>query len=297
MLNLKDLSKIYDKYQDSFDVKVEEFTIGNKHFNFNSKPAILGIINLSTDSWYKSSICYTPEQAIRRGKVLTAQGADMVDIGSESVGKTAARVEDFKQKSQILPVLKGLNQDNVLTSVETYYPEVARACLQAGANVINLTGGEHSQEIYKAVSEFDAGIIICYLQGKNPKEVGEYKLTDDPINFVYDYFAKEVEIATKLGVRKIFLDPGMGFAYSNFGSQHKSLRIKYQIQTLLSSFRLRKIGFPVCNVAPNPAEFFGEEFESSQAFTAVLAILGKSDFIRTHEVVKVQGVLDTLSYF
>jgi len=297
MLSLKDLYEIYDKHQDSFDATVEEFTIGNKHFNFNSRPAILGVINLSTDSWYKNSICYTPEQAIRRGKVLTVQGADLVDIGSESTGATAARVEDFQQKSQVLPVLKTLKQENVLTSIETYYPEVARVCLQAGANVINLTGGENSEEIYKAVSEFDAGIIICYLQGRNAREVGEYKFTDDPVNFVYEYFAREIETATKLGVRKIFIDPGMGFAYQNFDHKHKSLRIKYQIQTLLNSFRFRKLGFPVCNIVPTSLECFGEEFRSSQAFTAVLATLGKSDLMRCHEVAKVKGVLDTLSLF
>ena len=104
MLSFKYLQEIYNKYQDSFDAEVAEFSLGNKHFNFNSQPAILGVINLSTDSWYKSSICYTPEQAIRRGKVLTAQGADIVDIGSESTGRNAAKVEDFKQKSRVLPV-------------------------------------------------------------------------------------------------------------------------------------------------------------------------------------------------
>ena len=297
MLSFKDLYEIFDKHQDSFDAKVEEFTIGNKHFKFNSEPAILGVINLSTDSWYKSSICYSSQQAISRGKILTAQGADIIDIGTESTGATAARVDDFKQNSQVLPVLKILNQENILTSIETYYPEVARVCLQAGANVINLTGGENSQEIYQAVSEFDAGIIICYLQGKNPREVGEYKLTDDPLEFVYDYFAKEIETATKLGVKKIFIDPGMGFPYKNFSSEKKSLRIKYQIQTLLNSFRLRKLGFPICNVVPTSLECFGEEFRSAQVLTAVLAALGKSDLIRTHEVPKVKGVLDTFSLF
>ncbi|MBW4594077.1 MAG: dihydropteroate synthase [Brasilonema angustatum HA4187-MV1] len=297
MLTLEDIYNIYAKHQDSFNAKVEEFTIGNKHFNFNSRQAILGVVNLSTDSWYKNSICYSSEQAVRRGVVLTDQGADIVDIGTESTALTAARVEDFQQKSQLLPVLKTLNQKGVLTSIETYYTEVARECLRAGANVINLTGGENSQDIYRAVSEFDAGIIICYLQGKNVREVGEFTFTEDPIDLVYDYFAKEIETATKLGVRKIFIDPGMGFGYQNFYYKHKSQRIRYQIQTLLNSFRLRKLGFPVCNIVPTALECFGEEFRSSQAFTAVLAILGKSDLLRTHEVAKVKGVLDTLSLF
>lgn len=77
MLTLADIYEVYDKHKDEYNTEVEEFTIGSKKFNFNSQTAILGIVNLSTDSWYKTSICYTPEQAIRRGKVLTAQGATL----------------------------------------------------------------------------------------------------------------------------------------------------------------------------------------------------------------------------
>ena len=298
MLTLAEIYEIYDKYKDDYNTQIEEFSIGNKKFNFNSQTSILGIINLSQDSWYKQTISYTPEQAIRRGKVLTLQGADIIDIGTESTVKTAARVDELKQTSQLLPILKTFSQEGVLTSVETYYPEVARECLKAGANVINFLGTEHSEEIYQAVADFDAAIIICYVEGKHARDVGEFDFTSgrDMINVLYDYFEKEIEIATKIGVRKIFVDPALTVGYTNLYYQdNTSNRIKYQIETLLNAFRFRKLGFPVFNQIPTAIEIFGEEFRSAQVFTAVFAALGKNDMIRTHEVAKVKALLETLS--
>lgn len=299
MLTLAEIYEVYDKYKDDYNTQIEEFSIGNKKFNFNSQTSILGIINLSQDSWYKQTISYTPEQAIRRGKVLTLQGADIIDIGTESTVKTAARVDELKQTSQLLPILKTFSQEGVLTSVETYYPEVARECLKAGANVINFLGTEHSEEMYQAVADFDAAIIICYVEGKHARDVGEFDFTSgrDMINVLYNYFEKEIEIATKIGVKKIFIDPAVGVGYTNFYYQHKNVsnRMRYQIETLLNAFRLRKLGFPVFNQIPTALEIFGEEFRSAQVFTAVFAALGKNDMIRTHEVAKVKALLETLS--
>ena len=295
MLTLENLYEIQEQYNDALKVKVEEFSIGNKEFNFNSEPAILGVVNLSRDSWYRESVCLSSEQAIRRGIMLKAQGADFVDIGAESTLPNAERVEDVRQQSKILPVLEALNQEGVLTSIETYYPQVARECLRVGANIINLTGSQDNKEIYQQVSEFDAGVIICYVQGKNVREVDDFDFGNDPTDLMYDYFAKEIELATKLGVRKIFVDAGLGFYYKNL--QDSSLRIRFQMKTFLNTFRLRKLGFPVCHALPHAFEYFGEEVRSAEPFFAVLAALGKTDLFRTHEVPKIKAVLDTLNLF
>jgi len=300
MLTLEDIYEVYDKHKDDYNTQVEEFTIGHKKFNFNSQTALLGIMNLSTDSWWNHAVCYTAEQAISRGKVLTAQGADIVDIGAEASSKNTKRADDLKQNSLLLPVIETLSQEGVLTSIETYYPEVARECFKAGANVINFTGAENSEEMYRVVAEFDAAIIICYIQGaKHARDVGEFdfKSGKDPIDVLYDYFGKEIETATKLGVRKIFLDPAVGIGYSNFYCQYKyvSSRLGYQVRTILNAFRLRKLGFPVFNQIPTALEVFGEEVRSAQVFTAVFAALGRSDILRTHEVSKIKAVLECMS--
>src|SRR5439155_26300847 len=101
--------------------------IGGQAFSFNSQPAIMGVINLSPDSWYRESVCLSAESAIQRGQVLHAQGAQIIDIGAESTLAHAARVDEANQNSRLLPVIKGLRAANILVSVETYQLAVTRA--------------------------------------------------------------------------------------------------------------------------------------------------------------------------
>ncbi|HYW20990.1 MAG TPA: dihydropteroate synthase [Nodularia sp. (in: cyanobacteria)] len=301
MLTLKDLCQIYEAHASEYDTQIPGFSIGNKAFDFNQRTAILGIINLSKDSWWNHAICYTPEQAINRGRMLTAQGADIIDIGTEATSSKASRTEEESQIEQLKPLLQTFSQENILTSVETYYPSVAEATLKLGANVINFTGIEDSEEMYRVVADHDAAIIICYMQGKHARDIGDFDFSaaHDPTLLLYDFFAKEIEVATKLGIKKIFIDPAIGLSYSNFYYKHEYLsrRMRYQIDTLLTAFRLRKLGFPVFNQIPTALEVFGEELRSAQVFTAVFAALGKSDILRTHEVAKVRAVLDAMASY
>lgn len=301
MLTLETLHDLYDQRAASYHAKVAEFTIGHTYFEFNSEPAIMGVINLSTDSWNKESICYSPEQAIRRSLLLQAQGADIVDIGAESTQSEAARADALQQNRQILPILQTLSQQGILTSIETYYADVAEACLKAGANVINLSGSENNAAIYRQVAAFDAGVIICYVQGKNPREISAYSFAEskEPFDLLYEYFAREIEAATNLGVNKIFLDPGAGFTYPNLDYQtdQLSLHVSYKLRTFLTSFRLRTLGFPVCNQMNSLVECFVEEYPSGQLMSAIFALLGKTDLIRTHHVAKVKAAATALSLF
>src|SRR5213079_1202316 len=106
--------ELFEKHRAAATVRVREFNIAGHHFAFNSQPAIMGVINLSPDSWYRESVCLSVEQAIQRGKILDAQGADIVDVGAESTLAHALRVDEKEQKRKLLPVLKGLRAANVL---------------------------------------------------------------------------------------------------------------------------------------------------------------------------------------
>ncbi|MDE2714425.1 MAG: dihydropteroate synthase, partial [Verrucomicrobiota bacterium] len=120
--------------------EVRGFAIGKTHFDFNTAPRLMGVVNLSPDSWYQESVCLTTESAIERGKSLAKVGAALVDVGGESSVLDAERVEADEQASRLVPVVRGLSGEGVAVSAETYNPAVAEACLEAGAAVINLTG-------------------------------------------------------------------------------------------------------------------------------------------------------------
>ena len=295
MLTLEFLAGLLEKNRPAAQARVREFALGGQGFSFNSKPAIMGVVNLSAGSWYRESVCLSADAAIARGKVLAAQGAAIVDIGAESTLSNTELVGAELQNSKLLPVLSGLRAAGVLVSVETYHPEVARACLAAGANVLNLTGTERGETIYRAVAEHDAAVILCYVQGANVRTVGDFDLTADPVPAMYEFFAREIETATRCGVQKIFVDPGLGFYYRNL--QDSTVRVRHQMTTFLNTFRLRTLGFPTCHALPHAFEYFGEEVRSAEPFFAVLAALGKTDLFRTHEVPRIKAVLETMKAF
>jgi dihydropteroate synthase len=295
MLKLEYLAGLLEEHRAAAQARVKEFSIGGKPFTFNSQPAIMGVINLSPDSWYRESVCLNADAALQRARVLSAQGARIIDIGAESSLAQAALVDATAQSNRLVPVVKGLRAANLLISVETYQPEVARNCLEAGAHVLNLTGLERSAELFRMVAAHDAAVIICHVQGKNVRDVGDFNFTADPTAMLEEYFARQIELATRNGVEKIFIDPGLGFYYRNL--QDSAVRVRHQLTTFLNTFRLRQLGFPTCHALPHAFEYFGEEVRCAEPFFAVLAALGKTDLFRTHEVPRIKAVLDTLQIF
>ncbi len=275
--------------------RVREFQIGGELFRFNSNRYLMGVVNLSPDSWYRESVCLSTEAAIRRAQVLRSQGAHVIDVGAESTLSHAARIGDFAQNSKLLPVVRALVELGICVSVETYEPSVVRACLEAGAEIINLTGTVHFAEILPIVREHGGTIILCYVEGDHVRDVGDFNLREDPIPRMEGWFRRQIDTAVASGVENLIIDPGLGFYYQNL--QDSAVRVRHQMRTFLHTFRLRTLGFPVCHALPHAFEYFGEEVRCAEPFFAVLAALGKTDLFRTHEVARVKAVLDTLSSY
>jgi dihydropteroate synthase len=295
MLSLEQLRDLAESHGESLPATVAEFSVRGRTVASNSRKHLMGVINLSPDSWYRESVCLSAEAAIQRAFVLREQGADIVDLGAESSLAEAARAGEELQDSKLLPVLEGLRALGIPISVETYHVGVARRCLEAGAGVINLTGSEATEDFYRLARDFDAAVIVCFVRGRNVREAGDLDLDADPIAFLREYFAREVERAERVGLRKLFIDPGLGFYYRNL--RDGAVRVRHQMNVFLNTFRLRSLGYPVCHALPHAFEFFGEEVRCAEPFFAVLAALGKTDLFRTHEVAKTKAVLDTLNAF
>ena len=295
MLSLQHLSELYQAHAVAAHARVHEFAVGKTFFPFNTRPHLMGVINLSPDSWYRESVCLSADRAIQRGQVLAAQGADLIDVGAESTLAQAARCGVAEQNSKLIPVIRGLAAEGILISAETYHADVADACLEAGAQVLNLTGTEDAERIYSLAAEHDAAVIVCYVQGKDVRRVDDFEFSADPVGAMYEFFARAVDAATRRGVNRIFIDPGLGFYYRNL--QDSATRVAHQLRVFLHSFRLRALGYPICQALPHAFEYFGEEVRTAESFFAVLATLGKTDLFRTHEVPRVKAVLDTLAVY
>ena len=295
MLALEFLAQLAETHREALTARVREFSIDGEVFRFNSEPALMGVINLSPDSWYRESVCLTVDKAVERGKILRAQGARLVDVGAESTLGHAARLSGAEQNKKLLPVIRGLAAEKILVSVETYQPGVARACLEAGARVLNFTGTEKAGEVFRMAAHHAAAVIICYVQGRHVRAVGDFAFGADPAAAMKDYFSRLTELAAQKGVEKIVIDPGLGFYYRNL--QDSAVRVRHQMRVFLNTFRLRTLGFPVCHALPHAFACFGEEVRGAEPFFAVLAALGKTDLFRTHEVPRIKAVLDALKVF
>jgi dihydropteroate synthase len=293
MLSLDSLAALAREHAGDLSARVRDFSIKGVPFRSADRPHLMGVVNFSADSWYRESVVLSAEAAIARIRRLRAEGAHLVDLGAESSLAHAARADADTQTRTLLPVLRELAPEGFLLSVETYQPATARACLQAGAAVLNLTGTRPSEEVYRMVADHGAGLILCYVQGDNVRAVGDFVRTPDHAVALRDYFQREIERAVALGVQAIWIDPGLGFYYRNL--QDSTDRIRYQAETFLHTFRLRTLGWPVCHALPHAFEFFGDEVRSAESLFAVFALLGKTDLLRTHEIPKVRAVARTLA--
>lgn len=292
VLNLEYLAELAIRYRNELDLPVKSFGIKGSDVQFGREPALMGVVNLSRESWYRESVAPTVEAAIHRGNVLAAQGAAIIDLGAESTLPNAARVDASSQIEQLCPVIQGLSSVDALISVETYAPEVARACLEAGASVLNLTGTGDDKEAFDLAVEFGAAVILCFVKGENVREVSTLGDEGDPITPLVEHFAPRVEMAEAAGLERLFIDPGLGFYYGDLTDGRE--RVARQSEVFLNSFRLKQLGYPICQALPHAFDFFLEEVRTAEGVFAVLAAIGGCDLFRTHEVPRVRAVLETL---
>ncbi len=296
MFDLSVLRSLLERHGQTLGSPVAGFSIGGRPFDFNRRPALVGVINLSEDSWYRESICATEQEAIQRGQALAAGGADLVDIGAESTLPDAKKVSPAQQAARLAPVVEALSRQGILVSVEGYHPEVLEAAGRAGACVFNLTGAHEPAEALRLARRFDAAVVFCYLQGQNPREVTDFRFAEDMMAEMEGFFRERTELAKKLGVPRCILDPGLGFYYPNL--QDGKTRVNHQISTLLQTFRLNQLGFPTMNVLPHAPEIFGDTHRrAAEPFFAVLAMLGGTHLIRTHELEVVARIREVLALY
>lgn len=291
MITLADLAALHHTHADDWAAAVEPVVLDGPRgpVSIGDGPAtLMGCINLSRDSTYRESVATSPADAVRMGRIQAAQGAALIDLGAESSNARAARVTADDQIATLVPAVKELAAEAVV-SVETYEPEVVRACLEAGARVLNMTGRQHEEEMLALAAEYDAAVVMCFGVTSNVREIADVPPDADPMPVLLDHFAPRIAHARSLGVDKVVVDPGMGFYYGNLVDP--MTRAQHQARVLTQTFRLRPLGVPVCNVLPHTYDLFGDEFRKAEGFYGVFAALGGAHLLRVHEVAHLRVVL------
>jgi dihydropteroate synthase len=293
MITLAALADLARAHRDDLDRSVGPLLIGERTFDVDDRPVIMGTLNLSRDSTYRESIAVSADSALRKARVMAAEGADLVDIGAESSTARAARVDADAQIASLIPVIEQVTAEGIPVSVETYEPTVVAASLRAGASVLNMTGVEHEDRMLELAAEHRATVILCYSAGGNVREITDVTVGEDPLPGLLEHFERRIDHARRRGVDRIVIDPGMGFFYGNLTDP--LIRARHQARVILSTFRLRTLGLPICNALPHAFDLFEEEFRTAEGFYAVLAMLGGTSVLRTHEVPQVRSVVRAMT--
>jgi dihydropteroate synthase len=292
MLELAWLSRLASDHRAALEAPVAPIRIAGRLRDLDAAPMVMGVVNLSRDSTYRDSVAVSTASAIRRARIMHAQGADIIDVGAESTTARAERRTPVEQIRSLVPVVEALSAEGIPTSVEAYSPEVVEACLAAGAAMVNLTGTTDLDRIHAAAAEHDAAVILCYVPGATVREEAAVVRDRDPIPVLAEHFADVIERARGHGVTDLLIDPGLGFFYSNLTDP--LVRARHQAEVLIGSFRLRSLGVPICQALPHAYDLFEEHFRSAEGFFAVLASLGRVNLVRTHEVGSVAAVLGAM---
>jgi dihydropteroate synthase len=285
------LLALWEEHREALNHPVRHFEFPRFGRVFDDRPYQLGVINLSRDSSYRESITHDVPAALYRARRMTIEGAAMIDVGAESTGEAAELLDIDAQLASLLPVVRAITDDGMLVSAETYHTDVAVAALEAGAGVINLTGRVDEPELYETIARHEAGLILCYTPGETARSPDELPSADVLIEEQLAFFRQRLELASSAGVERIWIDPGFGFALMLPDGPE---RVRYQTDSMLQSFRFRQLGWPVCVTMASSVYLFHDEARSAETGMAVLALLAKANLLRTHEVARVQPILDML---
>ncbi|MBA4394999.1 MAG: dihydropteroate synthase, partial [Desulfobacca sp.] len=184
------------------------------HLSLGKKTRIMGVLNVTPDSFSDGGLFFQRDQAIAQGEALAVQGADLLDIGGESARPFSDPVSIEEEIRRIVPVIKILaKRISIPISVDTYKAEVARAALDAGASLVNdISALSFDPHLAGVIAEYQVPIILMHIQG-TPRNMQVHPTYDHLLSEVYQFFVERMDKAQAQGIslEKILIDPGIGF--------------------------------------------------------------------------------------
>ena len=248
-----------------------------------SRPLVMGILNLTPDSFSDGGQFIEPELAVQRALQMIADGADIIDIGGESTRPNAPKVSCCEELCRILPVIDALIDCGVPISVDTCKPYVMRETLQLGVDIINDIGGFDNPVSIETVADSNCGLCVMHMQG-TPQTMQNEPHYDDVVAEVAKFLAQQVQRLSLAGVahNRICLDAGFGFG-KNLTHNHALMRGLHELQgeyalpMLVGVSRKRMIGAITGHDAP-------AERISGSVTAALWALHNGAHIVRVHDV-------------
>jgi dihydropteroate synthase len=262
---------------------VRNIKCGDHFLEFGKRTLVMGVINVTPDSFSDGGKFYDSNVAITHAKHLVSEGADIIDVGGESTRPGSESVSLDEEMRRVIPVIEGISKDvNAPVSIDTCKSTVAKAALDAGACIINdISAMRSDPKIASVASEYSSPLILMHMQG-TPKDMQKNPQYDDIMEDIKKFLKARVDFAISKGVPRenIIIDPGIGFG--------KTLEHNYDIIRRLEE--LEQLNLPIL-IGTSRKSFIGntlgldvdDRLEGTLA-TITMSIVNGADIVRVHDV-------------
>lgn len=248
-----------------------------------SQPRVMGILNVTPDSFYAGSRTQTEAEIVRRVKQIVSEGAAIIDIGAYSSRPNADNVSAREEMERLRMGLKILFeiQPDAVVSVDTFRADVARMCVEEyGVAIINdIAAGEMDANMFHTVAALNVSYIMMHMQG-TPQSMQQHPHYDNLLKEVFLYFARKVQQLRDLGVKDIILDPGFGFG--------KTMEHNYELLSHLEEFRIFElpllVGVSRKSMIYRLLDITPQEALNGTTVLDTICLLKGADILRVHDV-------------
>jgi dihydropteroate synthase len=258
-----------------------EFTFGAKVYDLFSRTHIMGILNVTPDSFSDGGKHYAVDQAVAAAQRMAEDGADFIDVGGESTRPGSEAVPLDEELRRVIPVIERLAHElSIPISIDTYKSSVADAALTAGASIVNdISAMRFDGEMINTAVRHRATVVLMHMQG-TPRTMQQNPTYEHVTTEVKQFLDNRVRTAREAGIRQLIVDPGIGFG--------KNVQHNLQLLRELDSFK--ELGCPIL-VGPSRKSFIGtilnlpvdQRLEGTAAAVAV-SIVNGANIVRVHDV-------------
>ncbi len=257
-----------------------------------STPVVMGIINITPDSFYKGYLDHSHEDIIGLARNMIVQGASILDIGGQSTKPGSSRITVKEELNRVIPVIESLHEHfpETILSIDTYYSEVAAFSVKAGASVVNdISSGELDKNMISTVGHLNVPYIAMHMQG-TPETMQQNPLYINVVKEVIEYFILKKQECIRAGIKDIILDPGFGFGKTN-EHNYKLLRELNTLNILdcpvLAGVSRKGMIYKTLGISPSEAL-------NGTTVANTMALMNGAKILRVHDV---KEAVETITIF
>lgn len=268
----------------------------NQKEQFFSKPIIMGILNVTPDSFYDGGKYHSEKDLLLHVDKMITEGATIIDIGAISTKPGAEEISEEKELEKLLQALSSITTHfpDAIISVDTYRSKIAKAVIENGAHIINdISGGTFDDNMFNVVAENHLPYIMMHIQG-TPKNMQKNPSYGNVVKEIKQFFRQQITKLNKLGVTKnIILDPGFGFG--------KTLEHNYKLLQQLRSFE--DIGYPILAGVSRKSminKVLKSNPQKALNGTTVLntiALMNGANILRVHDVKEAMEAINLVEFY